>query len=110
MCSNSPKSKSLRYLSYTQMDGFLKTIEESSGSIPQPKGLTGISGASRGYQLGGEHYEYLREVLLKLGTKDNFGGLRQEYREGFGVIWVCEKHRKNSKDTKVFHIMPWDND
>ena len=88
------------------MDGFLKTVEETSGSISQPKELTGVSGEFRGYQLGGEHYECLREVLSKLGTKDNFGGLRQEYREGFGVIWVCEKHRKNSKDTKVFHIMP----
>ena len=110
MCSNSPKSKSLRYLSYTQMDGFLKTVEETSGSISQPKGLTGVSGKFRGYQLGGEHYECLREVLSKLGTKDNFGGLRQEPFGEQAVIWVCEKHSKSRKDTKVLNIMPWDND
>ena len=110
MCSRNLKSKSLHYLFYTQMDGFLKTVEETSGSIPQPKSLTGVSGTFRGYQLGGEHYEYLREVLSKLGTKDNFGGLRQEPREGFGAIWVCEKHSKYSKDTKAFNIMPWDDD
>ncbi|XP_022789661.1 uncharacterized protein LOC111329287 isoform X1 [Stylophora pistillata] len=91
---------------FKEMDGFLKTVEETSGSIPQPKSLTGVSGTFRGYQLGGEHYEYLREVLSKLGTKDNFGGLRQEPREGFGAIWVCEKHSKYSKDTKAFNIIP----
>ena len=88
------------------MDGFLKGIEDASGSIRQPKGLSSFSDACRGYQVGGESYEYLRKILSEVGTKDDFGGLRQEPREGLGAIWVCEKHSKYSKDTKAFNIMP----
>ena len=92
--------------SYTQMDGFLKSAEEASGSIRQPKGLSELSGAGRGYQVGGESYAYLRKILTELGSKDNFGGLQQEARKGIGAIWVCTEHSKYKKDTTAFNIMP----
>ena len=93
-------------LSYTQMDGLLKSIEEASGSIRQPKDLSTLSGPGRGYRVGGESYAYLRKILSELGTKDDFGGLRQEPREGIGAIWVCAEHSKYNKDTMAFNIMP----
>ena len=91
---------------FTQMDGFLKEIQECSGSIPQPKGLEKMSGVGVGCQVGGEKYALLRELLSKLGTKDEFGGLKQEPRDGIGAIWVCEKHRKYNKETTKIMIMP----
>lgn len=92
--------------SYTQMDGFLKSVEEASGPIRQPKGLSELPGASRGYQAGGESYAYLRKILSELGTWDDFGGLQQEPREGIGAIWVCAEHSKYNKDTTAINIMP----
>ncbi|XP_078383909.1 uncharacterized protein LOC144666360 isoform X1 [Oculina patagonica] len=91
---------------FKEMDGFLKSIEEASGSVRQAKGLSELSGAGRGCQVGGESYAYLRKILSELGTKDDFGGLRQEPREGIGAIWVCAEHSKYKKDTTAFNIMP----
>ena len=88
------------------MDGFLKGVEETSGSIRQPKGLSNLSGVGVGCQVGGESYAYLRKILSELGTKDDFGGLRQEPRDGVGAIWVCEKHSMYSKDTTKVMVMP----
>ena len=88
------------------MDGFLKSIQEASGSIREPKDLSALSGPGRGYRVGGESYAYLRKILSELGPKDDFGGLQQEPREGIGAIWVCEVHRKYNKDTVAFNVMP----
>ena len=88
------------------MDGFLKEVQESSSSISQPQGLETLSGAGRGCQLGGKNYECLRKLLSKWGPKDDFGGLRQEPRDGLGAIWVCEEHRKYSKETRNIMVMP----
>ena len=88
------------------MDGFLKSIEEASGSIRQPKDLSKLSGVGGGYQVGGESYAYLRKILSELRAKDDFGGLQQEPREGIGAIWVCAEHSKYNKDTTAFNIMP----
>ena len=88
------------------MDDFLKGFQESASSIRQPKGLGELSGVGVGYQLGGEKYEILRKHLLELGTTDDFGGLRQEPRDGIGAIWVCEKHRMYGKDTTSLRVMP----
>ena len=67
------------------MDGFLKEVQESSSSISQPQGLETLSGAGRGCQLGGKNYERLRKLLSEWGPKDDFGGLRQEPRDGLGA-------------------------
>ena len=88
------------------MDGFLKNIEDVSGSIRQPNDLSTLSGLGRGYQVGGESYAYLRKILSEFGTTDDFGGLRQEPREGIGAIWVCSVHSKYNKDTVAFNVMP----
>ena len=93
-------------LSYLQMDGFLKSIQEVSGSIRQPKELGALSGPCRGYRVGGESYAYLRKILSELGPQDDFGGLRQERREGIGAIWVCEVHSQYNKDNVAFNVMP----
>ena len=92
--------------SLTQMEGFLKEVQESSSSISQPQGLETLSGAGRGCQMGGKNYERLRKLLSEWGPKDDFGGLRQEPRDGQGAIWVCEKHRKYSKETRNIMVMP----
>lgn len=88
------------------MDGFLKSMQEVSDSIRQPKDLSTLSGLDRGYRVGGESYEYLRKLLSEFKTIDDFGGLRQEPREGIGAIWVCSEHSKYNKDTMAFTIMP----
>ena len=88
------------------MDGFLKSIQEASGSIRQPKDLSTLSVPGRGYRVGGEGYAYLRKILSEFGPQDDFGGLQQELREGIGAIWVCEVHRKYNKDTVAFNVMP----
>jgi len=88
------------------MDGFLKSIEENSGSIRQPKDLSSLSGTGCGHRLGGESYEYLRKLLSEFRTMDDFGGLQQEPREGIGAIWVCSLHSKYNKDTVDFNIVP----
>lgn len=93
-------------LLYLQMDGFLKSMQEVSDSIRQPKDLSTLSGPDRGYRVGGESYEYLRKLLSEFKTIDDFGGLRQEPREGIGAIWVCSEHSKYNKDTMAFTIMP----
>lgn len=90
------------------MDEFLKSIEEASGSIRQAKHLSMLSGPDHGYRVGVEYYAYLRKLLSEFRTEDDFGGLRQEPREGIGVIWVCAEHSKYNKDTMAFHIMPKD--
>ena len=83
------------------MDGFLKEVQDSSSSIETPPD------AGRGCQLGGKNYERLRKLLSELGPEDDFGGLRQEPRDGQGAIWVCEKHRKYSKETRDVVVMKW---
>jgi len=88
------------------MDGFLKRVEETSDSIPQPKDLSSLSGTGRAHRLGGESYENLRKRLSEFRTIDDFGGLRQEPREGIGAIWVCSLHSKYNKDNVDFNIMP----
>ena len=80
------------------MDGFLKSIQEALGSIPQSKDLAVLA--------GGKGYAYLRDILSELGPKDDFGGLQRELHEGIGAIWVCEVHRKYNKDTVAFNVMP----
>jgi len=90
----------------TQMDDFLKGVEESARTIHQPKGLSELSGVGVGYQIGGEQYAYLRKLLSELGPKDDFGGLRQEPRDGFGAFWVCERHSMYTKDTTKMMVMP----
>ena len=88
------------------MDDFVKGIQESAGSIRDPKGLSELSGAGIGHHLGGETYLNLRKYLCELGAKDDFGGLRQEPRDGIGAIWVCEKHSMYSKNTTSVKVMP----
>ena len=90
------------------MDGYLKSIEEASGSIRQAKDLSTLSGPDHGYRVGVESYAYLRKRLLEFRTEDDFGGLRQEPREGIGAIWVCAEHSKYNKGTMAFNIMPKD--
>ena len=99
-------TKRLISLSKTQMDDFLKGVQDSAGSIHEPKGLSELSDVGVGYQVGGESYSYLRKHLRELGAKDDFGGLRQEPRDGIGAIWVCEKHSMYSKNTTSMKVMP----
>jgi len=89
------------------MDNFLKGVQESAGSVHQPKGLSDLSAdVGIGYQVDGEKYEYMRKLLSELGPTDDFGGLLQEPRNEIGAVWVCEKHRLYAKGTKQVKVMP----
>ena len=90
------------------MDNFLKGVQESAGSIHQPKGLSDLSADEDiGYQVSGEKYAYMRKILSELGPTDDFGVLLQEARNEIWAVWVCEKHSLYAKETKQVKVMPW---
>ena len=93
-----------------QMDNFFKEVQESVNSIRHPKGLSEAS-----CQLMRESpvakWEAKTTLIcenncLRLGPKDDFGGLHQEPRDGIGAIWVCDKHRMYAKDERFLKVMP----
>jgi len=88
------------------MDEFLEGVEDSERDISHPRGISEQCGVGVGYQVGGEQYASLRKLLYELGPEDDFGGLRQEPRDGVGAIWVCEKHSMYTKDTTKVMVMP----
>lgn len=92
---------------FNEMDNFLKGVQESAGSVHQPKGLSDLSAdVGIGYQVDGEKYAYMRKLLSELGPTDDFGGLLQEPRNEIGAVWVCEKHRLYAKETNQVKVMP----